>query len=151
MAAGEYQHKGRMPFIPGMEAAGTSSRSPTRRAMFVWRPGECQAQGACSTEEVIVAPSKLTPLPKTFDFAQGATFLAAHGTAYYGRFDRGEIKQGETLLGTGRAAVSALLRSRLAKVLWRNRDCGRVIRRKRAIARGKRRRSCGGARRRTVP
>ena len=62
-------------------------------------------------DEVVVAPSQLVPLPSTFDYAEGATFLAAHGTAYHGLFDRGQLQPGEVLLvhgaggGVGLAAV----------------------------------------------
>jgi NADPH2:quinone reductase len=63
------------------------------------------------TDEAVVAPSQLTPLPSTFDYAEGATFLAAHGTAYHGLIDRGQLQPGEVLLvhgaggGVGLAAV----------------------------------------------
>src|ERR1043166_3515023 len=63
------------------------------------------------SDEVVVAPSQLTPMPSTFDYAEGATFLAAHGTAYHGLFDRGQVQPGEVLLvhgaggGVGLAAV----------------------------------------------
>src|SRR4029453_17305670 len=56
-------------------------------------------------------PSQLTPLPSTFDYAEGATFLAGHGTAYHALMDRGELQRGEVLLvhgaggGVGLAAV----------------------------------------------
>jgi NADPH2:quinone reductase len=59
----------------------------------------------------VVAPSQLTPLPSNFDYAEGATFLAAHGTAYHALIDRGQIRRGEVLLvhgaggGVGLAAV----------------------------------------------
>jgi NADPH2:quinone reductase len=52
-----------------------------------------------------------TPLPSTFDYAEGATFLAAHGTAYHALIDRGQLRPGEVLLvhgaggGVGLAAV----------------------------------------------
>jgi NADPH2:quinone reductase len=58
-----------------------------------------------------VAPLQLTPLPSTFDYAEGATFLAAHGTAYHALIDRGGVARGEVLLvhgaggGVGLAAV----------------------------------------------
>ena len=51
------------------------------------------------------------PLPSSFDYAEGATFLAAHGTAYYALIDRGRLQPGEVLLvhgsggGVGLAAV----------------------------------------------
>ena len=59
----------------------------------------------------MVTPSQLAPLPSTFDYAEGATFLAAHGTAYHALIDRGQLQSGEVLLvhgaggGVGLAAV----------------------------------------------
>ena len=50
-------------------------------------------------------------LPSTFDYAEGATFLAGHGTAYHALIDRGRLEPGEVLLvhgaggGVGLAAV----------------------------------------------
>jgi NADPH:quinone reductase len=58
-----------------------------------------------------VTPAQLTPLPRGFDYAEGATFLAAHGTAYHALIDRGQIQPGDVLLvhgaggGVGLAAV----------------------------------------------
>ena len=62
-------------------------------------------------DEAVVTPMQAIPLPSTFDFAEGATFLAAHGTAYHALIDRGQLKPGEVLLvhgaggGVGLAAV----------------------------------------------
>jgi NADPH2:quinone reductase len=62
-------------------------------------------------DEVVVTPPALTPLPSAFDYAEGATFLAAHGTAYHALIDRGQLQRGEVLLvhgaggGVGLAAV----------------------------------------------
>src|SRR6202521_854316 len=62
-------------------------------------------------DEAVVTPSQLAPLPPTFDYAEGATFLAAHGTAYHALIDRGQLQSGEVLLvhgaggGVGLAAV----------------------------------------------
>jgi NADPH:quinone reductase len=112
MAAGEYQLKPELPFIPGMEAAGevievdgaTKGVAAGARVIVKLRHGGY-------ADEAVVAPSQLTPLPSTFDYAEGATFLAAHGTAYHGLVDRAQIKSGEVLLvhgaggGVGLAAV----------------------------------------------
>jgi NADPH2:quinone reductase len=63
------------------------------------------------TDEAVVTPAQLTKLPSTFDYAEGATFLAAYGTAYHGLIDRGQLRHGEVLLvhgaggGVGLAAV----------------------------------------------
>jgi len=62
-------------------------------------------------DEAVVTPSQLTPMPSTFDYAEGATFLAGHRTAYHGLIDRGQLQPGEVLLvhgaggGVGLAAV----------------------------------------------
>jgi NADPH2:quinone reductase len=112
MAAGEYQLKPELPFTPGVEAAGdvvevdaaASGVAIGDKVMLRMRYG-------AYAEEVAAAPSQLTPLPASFDYAEGATFLAAYGTAYHALVDRGQIKPGEVLLvhgaggGVGLAAV----------------------------------------------
>jgi NADPH2:quinone reductase len=112
MAAGAYQLKPQLPFTPGVEAAGdvveidgdAKSVAIGDRVIVLMRHG-------AYSDEAVVAPGQLTLLPSTFDYAEGATFLAAHGTAYHALVDRGQLKAGETLLvhgaggGVGLAAV----------------------------------------------
>ncbi|RYX97565.1 MAG: NADPH:quinone oxidoreductase family protein [Bradyrhizobiaceae bacterium] len=112
MAAGEYQLKPELPFTPGMEAAGDISEIADDLTGF--KIGDrviVKLRFGGYAEEVVVTPSQLTPLPSTFDYAEGATFLAAHGTAHHALVDRGQLKPGEVLLvhgaggGVGLAAV----------------------------------------------
>jgi NADPH:quinone reductase len=112
MAAGEYQLKPDLPFTPGMEAAGdvievdagVSKVAVGDRVIVKLRHGGY-------SEEAVVTSAQLTPLPPTFDYAEGATFLAAHGTAHHALIDRGRLQPGEVLLvhgaggGVGLAAV----------------------------------------------
>ena len=112
MAAGEYQLKPPLPFTPGVEAAGdvievdgaVDGVAVGDRVIVKMRHG-------AYADEAVVTPSQLTPLPSTFDYAEGATFLAAHGTAYHALIDRGQVQAGEVLLvhgaggGVGLAAV----------------------------------------------
>jgi NADPH2:quinone reductase len=112
MAAGEYQLKPPLPFTPGVEAAGdvievdraASGVSVGDRVIIKLRHG-------AYADEAVVTPSQLVPLPSNFDYAEGATFLAAHGTAYHALIDRGQLQPGEVLLvhgaggGVGLAAV----------------------------------------------
>src|SRR5262249_46166742 len=112
MAAGEYQLKPELPFTPGVEAAGdvvevasdVSGVAVGDRVIVKMRHG-------AYTDEAVVTRSQLTPLPSNFDYAEGATFLAAHGTAYHALVDRGQLQPGEVLLvhgaggGVGLAAV----------------------------------------------
>jgi NADPH:quinone reductase len=112
MAAGEYQLKPELPFTPGVEAAGevteigegVTGLSVGDRVIVKMRHG-------AYADEAMVSPSQVIPLPLTFDYAEGATFLAAHGTAYHALIDRGQVRPGEVLLvhgaggGVGLAAV----------------------------------------------
>ena len=112
MVAGQYQLKPDLPFTPGVEAAGdvvevdgeVKDVSIGDRVIVRMRHG-------AYTDEAVVMPSQLMRLPSNFDYAEGATFLAAYGTAYHGLVDRGRLGQGEVLLvhgaggGVGLAAV----------------------------------------------
>jgi NADPH2:quinone reductase len=112
MAAGEYQLKPPLPFTPGVEAAGDVIEVAKGADGFaVGDKVIVKLRHGGYADEIVVAPSQLAPLPSTFDYAEGATFLAAHGTAYHALIDRGRIQPGEVLLvhgaggGVGLAAV----------------------------------------------
>jgi NADPH2:quinone reductase len=112
MAAGEYQLKPPLPFTPGVEAAGEVTEVAGGVAgIAVGDKVILKLRHGAYADEAAVTPSQLTPLPSTFDFAEGATFLAAHGTAYHALIDRGQLQPGEVLLvhgaggGVGLAAV----------------------------------------------
>jgi NADPH2:quinone reductase len=111
MAAGEYQLKPELPFTPGMESAGDVVEVNGVDGVTAGDRVIVKLRHGGYADEVVAAPSQLTPLPSTFDYAEGATFLAAHGTAYHGLIDRGKLQPGEVLLvhgaggGVGLAAV----------------------------------------------
>ncbi len=111
MAAGQYQLKPELPFTPGVEAAGDVAEVKDADGVAVGDRVIVKLRHGAYADEVVVVPSQLTRLPSTFDYAEGATFLAAHGTAYHGLIDRGQVREGEVLLvhgaggGVGLAAV----------------------------------------------
>jgi NADPH:quinone reductase len=112
MAAGEYQLKPELPFTPGVEAAGDVIEvDPAARGVAIGDKVIVKMRHGAYTDEAVVTASQLTRLPKTFDYSEGATFLAAHGTAYHALIDRGKLQPGEVLLvhgaggGVGLAAV----------------------------------------------
>lgn len=112
MVAGDYQLKPELPFTPGVEAAGDVVEvDGAVRGVAVGDRVIVRMRYGAYTDEAVVAPAQLTPLPKNFDYAEGATFLAAHGTAYHALVDRGQLQAGEVLLvhgaggGVGLAAV----------------------------------------------
>ncbi len=111
MAAGEYQLKPPLPFTPGVEAAGDVVEANDADGVAVGDKVIVKMRHGAYCDEAVVTPSQLTPLPSTFDYAEGATFLAGHGTAYHALIDRGQVQPGEVLLvhgaggGVGLAAV----------------------------------------------
>jgi NADPH:quinone reductase len=111
MAAGEYQLKPDLPFTPGVEAAGEVTEVNGAADVAVGDKVILKLRHGAYADEAVVTPAQLTPLPSNFDYAEGATFLAAHGTAYHALIDRSQIQAGEVLLvhgaggGVGLAAV----------------------------------------------
>jgi NADPH:quinone reductase len=112
MAAGEYQLKPELPFTPGVEAAGDVTEIGVEaKGVAVGDKVIVKMRYGAFTDEAVVTPSQLSPMPSTFDYAEAATFLAAHGTAYHALIDRGKVEPGEVLLvhgaggGVGLAAV----------------------------------------------
>jgi NADPH2:quinone reductase len=111
MAAGEYQLKPDLPFTPGVEAAGEVTEVNGAAGVAIGDRVILKLRHGAYADEAVVTPAQLTPLPRGFDYAEGATFLAAHGTAYHALIDRGQIQPGEVLLvhgaggGVGLAAV----------------------------------------------
>ncbi|MGZ5873730.1 MAG: NADPH:quinone oxidoreductase family protein [Bradyrhizobium sp.] len=112
MAAGEYQLKPELPFTPGVEAAGEVTEiAGDSSGVAVGDRVIVRMRHGAYVDEAVVASAQLTPLPSNFDYAEGATFLAAHGTAHHALVDRGQVQRGEVLLvhgaggGVGLAAV----------------------------------------------
>ncbi|MBR1204328.1 MULTISPECIES: NADPH:quinone oxidoreductase family protein [unclassified Bradyrhizobium] len=111
MAAGEYQLKPPLPFTPGSEAAGDVVEVNDAAGVAIGDKVIVKMRFGAYCDETVATPSQLVPVPSTFDYAEGATFLAAHGTAHHALIDRGQIKPGEVLLvhgaggGVGLAAV----------------------------------------------
>ena len=111
MAAGDYQLKPELPFTPGVEAAGEVIEVNGAAGIAVGDRVIVKMRHGAYADEAVVTPAQTIPLPRAFDYAEGATFLAAHGTAYHALIDRGQIQPGEVLLvhgaggGVGLAAV----------------------------------------------
>jgi NADPH2:quinone reductase len=117
IAAGEYQLKPELPFTPGVEAAGEVTEVNGAAGVAVGDRVIVKMRHGAYADEAVVAPSQLTPLPSNFDDAEGATFLAAHGTAYHALIDRGQLQRGEVLLVHGAGGGVGLAAIELGKLL----------------------------------
>jgi NADPH2:quinone reductase len=137
MAAGEYQLKPELPFTPGVEAAGEVSEVNGAADVAVGDKVILKLRHGAYADEAIVTPAQLMRLPSTFDYAEGATFLAAHGTAYHALIDRGEIQPGEVLLVHGAGGGVGLAAVEIGKLLGATVIAAASSEEKLAIARAK--------------
>src|SRR4029079_1614565 len=115
--AGKYQYKPPLPFVPGAEAAGdvieVGEGVTTYKVVVHVVPKP--VHGAFS-EEIVAAESGLRLVPRTFDYAEGATFFSGHGTAYHSLVYRAHLVPGETVLVHGASGGVGLAAVELAKV-----------------------------------
>jgi len=81
MAAGEYQLKPPLPFTPGVEAAGDVVEVNAAEGVAVGDRVIVKMRHGAYSDEAVATPSQLVKLPSTFDYAEGATFLAGVGLA----------------------------------------------------------------------
>jgi NADPH2:quinone reductase len=111
MTRGAYQLKPELPFVPGLEIAGTvieatsgSGFRPVQRVI-----GGCRLGGMA--ELVAVDAATLSPLPDTVSDVQAAAFGAAYHTAWVALVELGQLEAGQWVLvhgaggGVGLAAV----------------------------------------------
>jgi NADPH:quinone reductase len=111
--SGDYQHKPELPFVPGMEGAGTVHAVGAE--VKAWRPGDRVIfgirPGAFAEYARVTSAGSLMRLPDGWSFAEGAGFRVAATTAYHSLIQRAELKKREVLLvhgasgGVGMAAV----------------------------------------------
>jgi NADPH:quinone reductase len=109
IVAGEYQIKVPPPFVPGSEFAGMVAGSGER--VFG------SALVGAFAEEIVVAPTSLTPIPEGIDSATAAAFGVAHRTAYHVLRSVAEVQPGETVVVLGAGGGVGLAAVQLATVL----------------------------------
>lgn len=118
MVAGQYQEKPPLPFVPGLEVAGTvraigpgvKRLSPRQRVMAVLDHGGF-------AEQAVARESDVFAIPDTMDFSTAAGFSIAYGTAYGALRWRADIRAGELLLVTGAAGGVGLSAVEVGKAL----------------------------------
>jgi NADPH:quinone reductase len=137
MAAGEYQLKPPLPFTPGVEAAGEVTEVNSAAGVTVGDKVILKLRHGAYADEAVVTPQQLTPLPAAFDYAEGATFLAGHGTAYHALIDRGQLLAGEVLLVHGAGGGVGLAAVEIGKLLGATVIAAASSEEKLAIARAK--------------
>jgi NADPH:quinone reductase len=118
MIQGKYQHRPELPFVPGQEAAGTvAEAAPGADAFAVGQKVIIRMQTGGYAEEAVVPSDQVTALPAGFSFAEGATFLVAHITAYHALATRAVLAPGQKLLVLGAGGGVGLAGVQIGKAL----------------------------------
>ena len=115
---GLYQFKPELPFTPGSDLAGVVKEVgegvkhlSVGQEVFGFVP-----YGALA-EEVLVPANACFPKPPQMDFKTAASFLMAYGTSYHALKDRGQLKEGDTLLVLGASGGVGLAAVELGKLM----------------------------------
>lgn len=118
VAAGEYQLKPPLPFIPGSEFSGVVTAvgdgvDPARLGQRVL----ASAFGAAFAEESVVPAKLALPIPAAMSFAEAAVFRVSYATAYYALVQRGHLQAGETVLVLGAGGAVGYAAIEVARAL----------------------------------
>lgn len=108
----KYQHKPKLPFVPGSEYAGViRAVGEGVHQLQVGQSVAClSGTGGFGTHTVAQA-SLCMPLPSGFPPVDAAAFIMIYATSHHALIDRGQLKAGETVLvlgaagGVGTAAI----------------------------------------------
>ena len=115
---GKYQFKPELPFTPGSDIAGVVKA--VGEGVKNVKPGDEVfgfVMNGGFAEEVIVPSKACFPKPPNMDFPIAASFMMAYGTSYYALKDRGQLKEGETLLVLGASGGVGLAAVELGKLM----------------------------------
>ncbi|MFM9135033.1 MAG: NADPH:quinone oxidoreductase family protein [bacterium] len=123
---GLYQDSPPLPFVPGVEAAGTVRSAPADSGLAPGTP-VIAVTGHGGLGQIALAPAAYVfPLPDGLDYAQGAAIPLNFFTAYFAVSLRARMKAGERVLvhgaagGLGTALCSAAISALPADGQWRD-------------------------------
>ncbi|RLQ88481.1 NADPH:quinone oxidoreductase family protein [Notoacmeibacter ruber] len=118
MVQGLYQLKPDLPFVPGMEAAGTVIA--VGEGVSHLKEGD-RVLTLCGTgafaEKVAVSAMRCVPLPAGVPFADACALGVGYSTAHHALKQRATLKEGETFVVLGAAGLTGLAAIQIAKIM----------------------------------
>ena len=117
LVAGLYQVKPELPFVVGLEVAGTVLAAPAGTSVklgdrvLALLPVGGGLTGGGFGEIVDTAPATVVPIPDEMSFEDASALMLTYQTGYFGLHRRARLKAGEVLLvhagagGVGSAAI----------------------------------------------
>jgi NADPH2:quinone reductase len=118
MVQGKYQARPPLPFVPGMELAGTVIAVGARVAEY--RVGDAvmaTGQTGAFAEECAVPVERVMRRPEAIPPDVAAASLITYGTTYHALKDRARLRPGETVLVLGAAGGVGTAAIELAKLM----------------------------------
>ncbi len=118
LVEGRYQFKPKLPFVPGMELAGTVTA--VGPAVKRFRPGDtvmATSQLGAFAEEVTVSEQRVVPRPAALTPEVAAASLITYATTLYALQDRAQLQPGEWVLVLGAAGGVGTSAIEVAKLL----------------------------------
>lgn len=117
-AAGQYQVKPPLPFVPGSEAAGVVCEVGSAvTGLSVGDPVVASGWGGMFAEETVLPERTVRPMPEGMDFAEAAVFPVSYATAWHALVDRAQLSPGETVLVLGAGGATGYAAVQVAKHL----------------------------------
>ncbi len=118
LVQGLYQAKPDLPFVPGMESAGTVvAVGPEVTRLKVGDRVVASMQLGAFAEKVAVDEAAAMPLPDGFDAGIACALVCGYGTAHHALKQRAALKPGETLLVLGAAGATGLAAIQIGKTM----------------------------------
>ena len=118
LVQGLYQAKPDLPFVPGMESAGTVvAVGPDVTRLKVGDRVVASMQLGAFAEKVAVDEAAAMPLPDGFDAGIACALVCGYGTAHHALKQRADLKPGETLLVLGAAGATGLAAIQIGKTM----------------------------------
>jgi NADPH2:quinone reductase len=115
---GRYQMKPALPFVPGLEAAGTVAElAPGAAGVAVGARVMAAVGIGAFAEEVVCNATAVFPMPDKMDFVTAASFPIVYGTAQAALARRAALQAGETLLVLGAAGGVGVAAIEVGKAL----------------------------------
>ncbi len=114
----KYQFKPERPFSPGGEVAGViESVGPGVTGVKVGQRVIGSSGWGGYAEKIKLPAQRIMPIPDAMPFDEASAFILTYGTSYYGLKDRGQLKEGETLLILGAAGGVGVAAIELGKAM----------------------------------
>ena len=115
---GLYQFKPPFPFSPGSEISGVVDS--VGEGVTLHKVGD-RVLGSIGSgglrEKGVYSEHQLMPLPESMDFQTGAGFPLNYGTTYHAFKQRGELKEGESVLVLGAGGGLGITAIHVAKAM----------------------------------